>query len=764
MQSLKGLVSGTCLVVACLVAPAYAQNSHTDFNGDGKADILWRSGSGENYIFFMDGTSLLGTSNYTNTVPDLNWLIVGSRDYDGDGKADILWRNKTSGENYVFLMDGTVIKAGSNYINSVPDLGWHIVGSGDFDGDGKADILWRNKVTGEDYLFLMNGTTVRAGSGYTNLVPDLNWQIAGVGDFDGDGKADILWRNKTTGENYIFLVNGTTVLGASGYINSVPDPNWEIGAIGDYNGDGKADVLWRNVVTGDDYIFFMNGTVVLGISNYTNTVSDLNWLITGSADYNGDGKADILWRNKTTGENYIFFMDGTTLLGTSNYTNTVPLTWAVAGGPTLPTGTPAADEVRINETVPFQALDGVGAAAFAFPFASDLGWDWNSVSFVFDELDLHYIRLVSWFNLWEPVNDNADPTVVDWSALLSNDAITPWHDVPFAQFLAGRGIDVELGVWDVSDWLAGGSPRHIAPAMYPELGESIATYLRNMINHGVPQHVTEVQNEPAIEAQIQYPSPQALRDAALAVLARLDGIGLTDVQLHGPNFHTPTGAAEWAAVWLASPSLAQRTAAVSYHTWWSDNFADYDAIRQVAEAAGKPVWATEVGYCALPSGCFGGTHFLLPETWGTAWDYALSYYRAIAWSHATRVYHWSLVGYDAVVSPTGVRYPSFYVLKQFANFIPPGARLLESESGDANVLVLAFARPDGNTSVILLNTAGTARTIRLNPVRASPPTLVSGRVTVDGSFDQPITAPYSSAGLSVTLPSESVTSLVVATP
>ena len=51
------------------------------------------------------------------------------------------------------------------------------LGAGDFDGDGEADILWRNADTGEDYILFMDGTTVQAGSNYTNAVPDMSWQI-----------------------------------------------------------------------------------------------------------------------------------------------------------------------------------------------------------------------------------------------------------------------------------------------------------------------------------------------------------------------------------------------------------------------------------------------------------------------------------------------------------------------------------------------------------------------------------------------------------
>src|SRR5439155_15821027 len=117
----------------------------------------------------------------------------------------------------------------------------------DFAADGRSDVLWRNSGTGENYLYFMNGTTVVA-EGFVRQVADPSWKIAGVGDFDGDGKADILWRNSATGENYMYLMDGTAVR-VDGFLKQVADPNWKIAAVGDYDGDGKSDLLWRNSST-----------------------------------------------------------------------------------------------------------------------------------------------------------------------------------------------------------------------------------------------------------------------------------------------------------------------------------------------------------------------------------------------------------------------------------------------------------------------------------------------------------------------------------
>lgn len=414
------------------------------------------------------------------------------------------------------------------------------------------------------------------------------------------------------------------------------------------------------------------------------------------------------------------------------------------------TGTPAGDEILFNETVRFQKLDGIGANAYTFPFANDLGWNWDAVKWVFDELDLHYIRLASWFEFWEPQKG-----VYDSSRIIEN------HDVGFAKFLDEKGIDVELGVWNVADWmLASTSPRRVAPSRYPDLGHSIATYLTNMEENGIPMSITEVQNEPGIQASLIYNSPEDVRDAARALIEQLDAEGHEDVMIHGPNWHAPNQAAANAAeVWFADDEVAARTAALSFHTWWEDSFESFDRLRRIAEENGKPVWATEVGYCALPNGC-GNGHYLRPETWETAWDFAMSYYRAIAWSRAERVYHWTVVGFDGLVDPgTGAATPSLHVVKHFANFISPGSRLVDTASGDADVLSLGFLHPNGERTLILLNTAGQAKDLALTDVVGGEPKVIEAITTSRGNFEVETEMLSSGGELQVTLPPQSVTSI-----
>ncbi len=179
----------------------------------------------------------------------------------------------------------------------------------DFNGDGKSDILWRHAASGQNYLWLMNGKSI-IDSGYLPTV-GLNWRLAGTGDFSGDGKSDILWRHATTGQNYLWLMDGTAVID-SGYLLTVADLNWRLAGTGDFNGDGKSDILWRHATSGQSYLWLMNGKAIID-SGYLSTVG-LNWQLAGTGDFNGDGKSDILWRHATTGQNYLWLMDGAAVI------------------------------------------------------------------------------------------------------------------------------------------------------------------------------------------------------------------------------------------------------------------------------------------------------------------------------------------------------------------------------------------------------------------------------------------------------------------
>lgn len=304
-----------------------------DYNGDGYTDILWRNtATGEALIWLMNGNNIIGQTTFSLS---LDWSIESVGDYNRDNKTDILWRNTATGENVAWLMDGVTI-AGAVTLPTLSSVWTNLsinptrpptqfnVGTGEFNGDGQSDLIWRNTQTGENVMWLMNGFNVPV------VVPlptfGLEWNPISFANYDNNEQpnqqtsgqtyqqTDILWRNSQTGENVIWFMQDGNIARASAL--PAVDINWDIPVDGDFNGDGTNDILWRNNVTGENIIWLMNGANIIAAGS-PGTI-DLVWAVTAVGDYNGDGKTDIIWGNNETGRDVVWGMNGVAIAGASD--------------------------------------------------------------------------------------------------------------------------------------------------------------------------------------------------------------------------------------------------------------------------------------------------------------------------------------------------------------------------------------------------------------------------------------------------------------
>jgi hypothetical protein len=256
-----------------------------------------------------DGTNTSAPSRVTIAGGAFDQPLVRGSDFNRDGNADIVWRNYQTGENVIWFMNSQQQQIGSAVLPTLSDLNWVMEGTGDFNRDGKSDILWRNYATGENVIWLMDGSNALTSVNLLALT-DLDWRIEGLGDYDNDAQLDIVWRNYRTGQNVIWLMNGVSPLYGQDLLTLL-DLDWTIEATGDYDNDGKLDIVWRNYRTGQNVVWLMDGTTpTFGVDLVT--LGDPNWVIENTADYNRDRQLDILWRNYLTGENELWIMDGPT--------------------------------------------------------------------------------------------------------------------------------------------------------------------------------------------------------------------------------------------------------------------------------------------------------------------------------------------------------------------------------------------------------------------------------------------------------------------
>ncbi|NJM48055.1 MAG: VCBS repeat-containing protein [Alkalinema sp. RU_4_3] len=133
---------------------------------------------------------------------------VQKPDFNGDGKTDLFWRSPVTNQTAVWLMDGTQLLQGS-FLADVPVTnGWDDPAFGDFNGDGKTDLFWRNSLTGENAIWLMEGVRLLEGQ---FIEPVKQGGTALLGDFNNDQKTDILWHIPAEGLVSIWEIDGTTV-------------------------------------------------------------------------------------------------------------------------------------------------------------------------------------------------------------------------------------------------------------------------------------------------------------------------------------------------------------------------------------------------------------------------------------------------------------------------------------------------------------------------------------------------------------------------
>lgn len=239
-----------------------------DFNGDGVADIIFQDDNGFLGAWFMSGDDQLSASYLTpNNVGDTAWRIVDSGDFNGDGKPDLLFQH-TDGSLAVWVLTNGVTLASAQFVSpsNSGNPGWKAVAVADFDKDGKADILFQG-ANGDVGIWYLDGVTVKS---VVMLKPSnpgsADWKAVAAGDFNNDGNVDVIFQHTDGTLGVWYLIGGNNVL-LTAFLNpaGTGDAKWRVVGTTDLNGDGKPDLLLQNSVTTEIGIWYMNGpNLILG--------------------------------------------------------------------------------------------------------------------------------------------------------------------------------------------------------------------------------------------------------------------------------------------------------------------------------------------------------------------------------------------------------------------------------------------------------------------------------------------------------------------
>ena len=312
----------------------------------GNTNLIWRcvldellhpvlgcgSETGTVSVWSLGGASIRAQAPLSRGVP-LEWDVAAIGDLDGNGTADLVWRDSQRGDVAAWLMTDVRV-TDIPVIAAAVSLDWQIAGLGDLNGDVNADIVWRNVETGDVAVWLMNGASVTAIPVISSGVPSA-WQIAATGDVNGDGRDDLIWHHTHNGAVAVWLMNREIVTQSLVVAPSVP-LDWHLAGTGDLDGDGNSDLVWRHTQTGDVAGWLLNGATKIQEPVIAPGVP-LTWTIVKVVDVDEDGKADLLWRRDTplsteptlNGAVVAWLMNGTSVrqsVTLDRYTQTIQLT------------------------------------------------------------------------------------------------------------------------------------------------------------------------------------------------------------------------------------------------------------------------------------------------------------------------------------------------------------------------------------------------------------------------------------------------------
>jgi RHS repeat-associated protein len=345
-----------------------------DFNGDGKTD-LWC----HNTTTFNNTIALSNGAGGFTSSPSFVWCpgAFGVGDFNGDGKADLWCHNTTTFNNSVQLSNGL-----GGFTAVAPAFGPFCdgsIGAADFNGDGRTDLWCVNTLTGQRRIALSNGaggfTAAAAVTGWCASSPQDTFPLQfGAADFNGDGAADMWCHNPNTAADVLALSNGTGVFGGIAlpplFCPADPPINGTDFAtvdVGDFNGDGKADLVCNDLNLNQSWTALSNG-----VGGYVYGQQIGVWCFSraypGAGDFNGDGKTDLTCHDPVAGTTWVAWSGtpGRVVDRMSTVTNELGGVTTVTYTPasTWPVGTTGAGLIQPPSALPtvsqVQVGDGLG--------------------------------------------------------------------------------------------------------------------------------------------------------------------------------------------------------------------------------------------------------------------------------------------------------------------------------------------------------------------------------------------------------------------
>jgi hypothetical protein len=267
-----------------------------DANGNGRADLFFFNHStGKLVTWFMSGTN---RTAYASSQIPAAYSVIGAGAFNADGKDDLLLAG-SGGALYIGMSNGSKF-AVQSMSPAVPSNS-QALDVADIDGNGKADIVVRNTSTGRITIWYMNNGA-RATYKGQDFSPSLKYLLAA--DFDGDKKADLLFQDDQR-NLYVAISAGSSF--SLQPVGLAYKSTYALRGATDVSGDGRADILLHDSANNRLVIWYMHGATR---ATYNSMTSPAGAVLVAHGDFDGNKKSDIGWVNPASGKVWLSLSAG----------------------------------------------------------------------------------------------------------------------------------------------------------------------------------------------------------------------------------------------------------------------------------------------------------------------------------------------------------------------------------------------------------------------------------------------------------------------
>lgn len=289
-----------------------------DFDGDGRDELLWQDGHTDRFWLWRSDNGVFFAPVPVHLDVEAG-VVFGASDLDGDGREEVLSHSGPGRVLRAWSLDGSTVAA---KVDHPLPAHYRLAGMGDYDADGKTDFVWRDaRRTGLWMWLARNGTYhenwmgPHPGGDWSPILPWVPDTVSGAGGNGGELTVGDVDRDGAADLVWfnasMHQLDWWPMRGAAraGLRGRAVDPHLVRLAQGDFDGDQADDVLLRDA----------DGRVWLeqvlqegkGARARVPAVTGLDWAVVGVGDFDGDGRDDLLWWKASAGRWRSWRMDGT---------------------------------------------------------------------------------------------------------------------------------------------------------------------------------------------------------------------------------------------------------------------------------------------------------------------------------------------------------------------------------------------------------------------------------------------------------------------